>query len=187
VSREAKMLQATSVTFEIPSKADVGSSVDWRVVAQIIRAVNWPELCVAMWYVDGPEDRVSVTMDSNRYEVQKGFTTWPVCVRPAIVGATSESKGKVRLNKKGTYMFRGIAGYLQDSYYYYYDPASAVEKTVEVSEPKTETEVPGVGKVEIPWIPIAIAGAVVAIIAVVGIVAYREMKREEMLMLMLLR
>jgi len=186
MSIEAKRLASTSVTFEIPSKADVGSSVDWRVAAQITTAVNWPELCVAMWYVDGPEDRVSVTMDSNSYEVQKGFTTWPVCVRPATVGATVESKGKVKLSKKGTYKFRGIAGYIQGSYYYY-DPESAVEKAVEVSEPKAGTEVPGAGKVEIPWIPIAITGAVVAIIAVVGIAAYQEMRREEMLMLMMLR
>jgi hypothetical protein len=186
VSIEAKRLAATSVAFDIPSKADVGSSVDWRVAAQLITAVNWPHLCVAMCYVDGPEDRVSVTMDSNSYEVQKGFTTWPVCVKPATVGATVESKGKVKLNKSGTYKFRGIAGYIQGSYYYY-DPDSAVEKTVMVSEPKTGAEVPGVGKVEIPWIPIAIAGAVVAIIAVAGIAVYQEMKREEMLMLMMLR
>jgi hypothetical protein len=186
MSIEAKRLASTSVAFDIPSKADVGSSVDWRVAAQLITAVDWPQLCVAMWYVDGPEDRVSVTMDSNSYEVQKGFTTWSVCVKPATVGATAEARGKVKLNKSGTYRFRGIAGYIDGSIFYY-DPASAVERAVEVSEPKTETEVPGVGKVEIPWIPIAVAGAVIAIIAVVGAVAYQEMKREEMLMLMMLR
>jgi len=182
MAQETKRLSSTTVSLDIPSQADIGSPVSWSVKATLQTDVNWPNLATSIVYHDGPTDSVTVVMDSNTIRVPKGFTAYVVYKDRPSKGDTIEARGKVVLDREGTYIFRGVAGYIDASRGVFfvdsYDEKSVAAKTPTVTSP---------GGQQIPWIPIALAGAAAALIAVIGVVAYQEMKREELMMLMMLR
>jgi hypothetical protein len=175
----------------MPSEVGVGETARFSLRGELIRLphIRIPNFAVALWYEDGPQDSVKVVIGGREYLVRK--KTGLADTRPVYVGAVITISGTVKLEATGTYVFKGLAGYADvASGTFYVDAVD--EKRVTTRQPSvpapapTPTPTPTPAP-EIPWWPIAIAGALVAVVAVVGVAIAMEREKQMMLMMALTR
>ena len=184
----------SGVDLQIPSSVSVGEVFQWRVIGQLLVVPDWPNFAVSMNYVDGPADYIILYWMDKEFKVGKGSGIYIPKSPPPPPESYLEFSGKGKLEVPGKYVFKGCAGYVKDNVFYV---DSEVSKTMEVKSPTvpapsptpqpspTPTQ-PTAPTTEIPWWYIALPLAGVGIIGVVALIAYQEMKREEMMWLLLL-
>jgi hypothetical protein len=163
----------SSVGLQIPDSVSVGEEFQWKVIGQLRSTPNWPNFAVCIKYSEGPADYVILYTDSKEYKVSKGSGIYITKSPPPPPGSYLEFSGKGKLEVPGKYVFKGSAGYVKDNVFY---TDSEVSKTVEA---KSLTA-------GIPWWYIALPLAGVGIVGVVALIAYQEMRREEMMWMLLL-
>lgn len=102
------------VRFEIPSKASVGSVVNARVCGKTLPEATFLNFVVGVSYHDGPVNSIEYFDGKVWRPLNKGdvaFITIPKA-NPDTVYCTTI---KVRFPKEGTYVMRGVTGWLTDN------------------------------------------------------------------------
>ena len=179
----------TTVSLTIPDTITVGENAPVKVSGKIINepvSPEWEKFMVALWYVDGPSDKIIfIGKEGDTYTIPKN-TGLSAYVFKKDVGTTVEIDGYIKVDKAGEYTFSGFAGTaLRDAFYV----DSEDRRKVNAVSPTEKPGAPTAPAPEIPsyWWMIAGVGALIAIIGVIGIIAYQEHQREMMLMMAMLR
>jgi hypothetical protein len=176
------------VELSMPSEAGVGEAVKFSLKGELVRlpygVPYMPNFATALWYEDGPQDSVKAVIEGHEYSISKK-TGLAFPVKPAYAGTTISVSGTVKLEATGTYVFKGLTGYIDEASGALYVDAED-EKRVATKQPSTPAPTPTPTPTpapEIPWWPIAIAGALVAAVAVAGVIIAVERERQMMLMM----
>jgi hypothetical protein len=180
------------VELSMPSEVGVGEAARFSLKGELVRlpygAPYMPNFATTLWYEDGPQDSVKAVIGGREHSISKktGLAFYEVRAYP---GTTISVSGTVKLEATGTYVFKGLTGYLDVARGVLYVDAED-EKRVATRQPSipapTPTPTPTPAP-EIPWWPIAIAGALVAAVAVAGVIIAVERERQMTLMMALMR
>jgi len=175
-------IYSTITRFDLPGTIEQGNKARYAVEGRLDARPDWPNFAVGLFYIDGPADQVKVWVDGREFNVSKGMGVVKHVEPLPEPGYTLSLAGEIYADVLGEYKFAAVTGYVENGTLYYDD---RVDKMLEVKQPVAPKPTPEAP--EIPWWPIAIAGAVTGIVAIAAVVAYQERKREEMLMMMLMR
>lgn len=176
----------TTVALAVPSSANVGDTVNFTVKGMLTATpYYWPNFAIGLAYIDGPANKVKIWVEGSEMEISKHALVYRVGEKLEY-GATLTMTGRIKVDAPGTYVFKGVAGYYDEGKNSFYidseDEGKIEAKSPVITPPTTPPSVPGAP--EIPWWPIAIAGAIVAIVGVIIAVAINEEEKEMMYMVM---
>ena len=178
----------TTVALTVPSSANVGDTVDYTVKGTLTATpYYWPNFAIGLWYVDGPANKLKIWVEGSEMEISKNVLVYKTSNRLEY-GSTLTMTGRIKIDAAGTYLFKGVAGYYDEgknSFNIDSEDEGKIEAKSPIITPPTVPTIPGAP--EIPWWPIAIAGAVVAVIGIVIAVVIHEEEKEMMYMMMLVR
>jgi len=181
----------TRVALAVPSTAYVGDTVSFTVKGVLTATpYYWPNFAIGLWYVDGPVDKLKVWIGGVETETRKNVLTYKISEKLEY-GTVETMVGRIKIEKAGTYVFKGVAGYYDERKDFFHidsEDEGKIEAKSPITIPPTVPTVPTVpGGPEIPWWPIAIVGAVVAVIGIVAAIVIHEEEKEMLYMMMLLR
>ena len=162
--------------FSLPEKVDIGSRAPFSIEGHLDSEVDWPNFAIGIFYIDGPADELTVTVEGREFKVSRNMGVVKYAkpregeLQPCL---TLTMSGDVLIEEEGSYRLSAMTGWFdEENNVLYYD--DKIDKTLEGVTPG------------LPWWIIALAGGAAAIAVVGGVVAYQERRREEELIMALL-
>jgi len=163
--------------FTLPMESETDRMLEFYGEGHLFsRPPGWPNFAFGFYYLSGPMDKIMVEVDGGTFELTPGGGVMK------YLGPLPDPCYRLRLDcsmtlvEEGDYRFAVYAGYADlDKNVFYYD--DAVERSVKVTVPEVWPW----------WWPVAVAGGVAGLTAVVGVVAHQEESRHRELLMRLRR
>lgn len=157
--------------FTLPQEGDTGQRLEFVVEGHLFGSPPWDNFAAALFYDSGPVDSITVTMNDTAYEVPRGtgvlrYTT--VLPSPSYRLTLVCS---MTLNVPGEYQFSAMTGWY-----------NTVEDVINYDEQVTKPLSVVVPAPPFPWWLVVTTAGGIGIIAVIGVVAWMEIKRQEEMM-----